>query len=171
MSRHGENIHKRKDGRWEARYIPKGKMAYKSVYGKSYQEAKEKLRAALQEEPKPAARKKLVSDACREWLRHIQIEVKRSTYANYLFQVERHIIPYFNTMSLKKLNDSVIEGFIQEKTLHGRLDKKGGLSPKTVHDLSVILSQIISYAKENGDIALECDIVTKTPKTKKIDIL
>lgn len=42
----GENIFKRKDGRWEARYI-KGRTAerkiiYGFVYGKTYKEAKEK---------------------------------------------------------------------------------------------------------------------------------
>lgn len=46
MGRHGENIHKRKDGRWEARVIVSdscsGKSHYRYLYGKSYQEAKEK---------------------------------------------------------------------------------------------------------------------------------
>ena len=41
MARHGENIRKRKDGRWEARYIAsyddKGKAVYKSVYGNTYE--------------------------------------------------------------------------------------------------------------------------------------
>ena len=36
MSKYGENIYRRKDGRWEARYIfmrlPNGKAKYKSVY-------------------------------------------------------------------------------------------------------------------------------------------
>ncbi len=42
--RKGENIFKRKDGRWEARYI-KGydKAKYGFCYGKSYKEAKEKV--------------------------------------------------------------------------------------------------------------------------------
>ena len=46
MSRKGENITKRKDGRWEARIIKgydcKGKAQYAYLYGKSYSEAKEK---------------------------------------------------------------------------------------------------------------------------------
>lgn len=47
MARHGENIHKRKDGRWEGRYPvyseEKGRKIYRSVYGRSYQEVKGKL--------------------------------------------------------------------------------------------------------------------------------
>lgn len=49
MARHGENIRKRKDGRWEGRYPvysqEKGRNVYRSVYGRSYQEAKGKLEA------------------------------------------------------------------------------------------------------------------------------
>ena len=40
MSKRGENIYKRKDGRWEGRYIKErsadGKARYAYVYGKSY---------------------------------------------------------------------------------------------------------------------------------------
>ena len=46
MCRKGENIRKRKDGRWEARYIKyrdqEGKIHYGSIYGKSYREVKDK---------------------------------------------------------------------------------------------------------------------------------
>lgn len=42
----GENIFKRRDGRWEARYIkgrdPAGKIKYGFCYGKTYREAKRK---------------------------------------------------------------------------------------------------------------------------------
>lgn len=47
MPRRGENIYKRKDGRWEGRLLrghhPNGKAIYQYVYGKSYSEAKRKL--------------------------------------------------------------------------------------------------------------------------------
>lgn len=43
MSRKGENIYKRKDGRWEARYIKEhrinGRIHYGYCYGKTYHEA------------------------------------------------------------------------------------------------------------------------------------
>ena len=43
----GENIFKRKDGRWEARYIKgyevSGKIKYGFCYGRTYREAKEKV--------------------------------------------------------------------------------------------------------------------------------
>lgn len=51
MSRTGENIYKRKDGRWEARYIDSydgnGKAKYKYLYAPTYTEVKAKLLKAL----------------------------------------------------------------------------------------------------------------------------
>lgn len=47
MPRKGENIYKRKDGRWEGRYIrsydSEHKAKYAYVYGKTYSEVKRKL--------------------------------------------------------------------------------------------------------------------------------
>ena len=44
MGKRGENIRKRKDGRWEARVkiCKDGKQVYHSIYGHSYKEVKEK---------------------------------------------------------------------------------------------------------------------------------
>mgnify|MGYP001089654909 CR=1 FL=1 len=50
MSRRGENIRKRKDGRWEGRYyiteLQSGKTITRSVYARTYNEVKEKLLSA-----------------------------------------------------------------------------------------------------------------------------
>ena len=47
MSKKGENIYKRRDGRWEARYIKfhtsEGQVQYGYCYGKTYHEAREKV--------------------------------------------------------------------------------------------------------------------------------
>ena len=52
MSRKGENIYKRKDGRWEGRYKTNtgvnGRTQYKSCYGKIYREVKLKLEQCRQ---------------------------------------------------------------------------------------------------------------------------
>ena len=59
MARHGENIRKRKDGRWEGRCLlynkEKGKQRYRSVYGRTYEEAREKL-AVLRNRQKESAK-------------------------------------------------------------------------------------------------------------------
>ena len=74
----GENIFKRKDGRWEARYIKgyelSGKIKYGFCYGKTYKEAKEKVTkykaALLVGKPTPQTGKRhRFAFYCNEWLR------------------------------------------------------------------------------------------------------
>ena len=52
MARKETNIYKRKDGRWEARYVKEigldGKKRYGSVYGASYTEAQQKRLVIMQ---------------------------------------------------------------------------------------------------------------------------
>ena len=51
MARKGENIYKRKDGRWEARFIAsrdeEGHAKYRSLYARSYSEVKRKRQEAM----------------------------------------------------------------------------------------------------------------------------
>ncbi len=74
----GENIIKRKDGRWEARYIKgyelSGKIKYGFCYGKTYKEAKEivtKCKAALVSgQPLPKSNSKhRFTFYCDEWFK------------------------------------------------------------------------------------------------------
>ncbi len=53
MARHGENIFKRKDGRWEARIIIRrdGVHAYRSLYGATYTGAKAKKEDFIRRSP------------------------------------------------------------------------------------------------------------------------
>lgn len=75
----GENIFRRRDGRWEARYIKgrelSGKIKYGYCYGKTYREAKEKAakrKAALANgAPLPTAERKNRSPAIA-WNGYIQ---------------------------------------------------------------------------------------------------
>lgn len=51
MSRKGENIYKRKDGRWEGRYMKgrgeNSKIYYGYVYGKSHREVRERMKKIM----------------------------------------------------------------------------------------------------------------------------
>ncbi len=90
----GENIFRRRDGRWEARYSKgrelSGKIKYGYCYGKTYREAKEKAekcKAALASgNPLPTSRTpNLFSAYCMGWLHAKKSKVKESTYIKYCF--------------------------------------------------------------------------------------
>ena len=82
------NIYKRKDGRWEARYIKgikaDGKKLYGSVYGKTYAEAKDKQAKFIIERSSPKQSEKItLSELTHEWLGSIENSVKKTTYQKY----------------------------------------------------------------------------------------
>ena len=90
----GENIFRRRDGRWEARYIKgrelSGKIKYGYCYGKTYREAKVKAakhKAALENGallPTATTQKqKPFSSYCLGWLHTKKCTVKESTYIKY----------------------------------------------------------------------------------------
>lgn len=159
MGRHGENIRKRTDGRWEARYIQyydsKGKAVYRYIYGKTYAEVKQKRKTAMSQESNVSqtsigTSKLTFRQLAEEWLIVKRAQVKQSTYANYVNMLNNHIYPRLGNVYVSSLTTQTLEKFLQSKLLHGRLDGKGGLSGKTVSDLSSILKLILQYAKRNG---------------------
>lgn len=90
MSKKGENICKRKDGRWEGRYlkcIPGEKPRFGYVYVKSYREVREKLReAAAKWKEQPVAQKEKpmsFRDAALAWEQQTFPQVKQSTRVKY----------------------------------------------------------------------------------------
>ncbi|MGF0033578.1 tyrosine-type recombinase/integrase [Bariatricus sp. SGI.154] len=159
MGRRGENIRKRKDGRWEARilcsYNSDGKAKYHSLYGKSYLEVKEKRnkllgnQMAVYEKSIYKSNQK-VTFGCimTEWLDIRKDSVKESTYAHYVNLVEKHILPELGELYLSAVTSGIIDTFLRNKLHSGRLDGKGGLSPKTVADIRSILLLGLEYAKQ-----------------------
>lgn len=157
MARRGENIYKRKDGRWEGRYIKGqdifGKAKYGYVYAKTYMEVKEKLNEIKTQplnvniNPENA---KTVEQMCFIWLDEIKSQLKSSSYVKYYNIVNNHIIPSIGKYKIQFLDTATIRRFTDEKLTHGRIDGTGGLSPKTVKDYLSVIKLIIDYASNIG---------------------
>ena len=138
MPRRGENIRKRKDGRWEARYIKgyreDGTARYGSLYAKSYAEAKEKKAAALAQTSLPRG-----ADACMpvvfdsiitEWLSCQRHSVKEPTYLHYRRLADTHIRPELGGVRVRQFTQETLGRNVDHKFTWGRLDGTGGLSVK-----------------------------------------
>lgn len=174
MSKKGENIYKRKDGRWEGRYVraydENGKMKYGYIYAATYREAKQKLEEKkyhvgnlwVESAPNCNMRYSKILDA---WLQSTYINIKESTYARYFRLIETHIRPILGKYDICKISTQLIEGFILDQLDSGRLDGKGGLSPKTVTDMLTIIKSSMEYARYNG-FGILCDLRKLTIKKK-----
>lgn len=164
MSRRGENIRKRKDGRWEGRYYewePKcGKNKIHSVYAKSYGEIKEKLIAAkvsaecrrkefMGEESSNWEEKDCVEELsntevsfsiiAKEWLTGIEQTKKYTTYIKYHFIYQKYIQEKLEKLPFSQLEEGVFEEIFQK-------EEKEPLSDSLKKSISCVLNQILTYA-------------------------
>ena len=136
MARKGLNIHKRKDGRWEARYIKsrntQGKPRYGYLYATSYHEARNNLQKVIQvlnatdNEKVPATNNKFM-DFSVIWLENSLSSLKESTYIRYRILLNCYLMPSFQQFQMseitrervctfcKGLETSVYKGYKQDK--------------------------------------------------------
>lgn len=149
MSRRGENIHKRKDGRWEARYekgrTEKGTIIYGFLYGKSYREAKAKKLQALQKQM-PMQRSKnysafQIQELSSLWLEYVHFNLKESTYMCYAALVQKHIVPYFKKNPQQLLSKNGLQIFYNAKIA-------SGLSTQSVKMILMLLERILAFSEE-----------------------
>lgn len=144
----GENIFRRKDGRWEARYAKgyglSGKIRYGFCYGKTYKEAKEKATLAkaalLSGKAIPTAgAKRRFSFFCDEWLETNRINLRESTYIKYAAMLGKHIKPKLGDCFPPAISSPLIGEFTDALLF------EEGLAPKTVRDILVLLRSILAY--------------------------
>lgn len=160
MPKRGNNIYKRKDGRWEARYVKgisaDGKKLYGSVYGKTYTEAKDKQALYIQDCLSSNSQSSIsLSALMHEWLNHIENTVKNSTFQKYRSIVKNHIDSHIiGSLPIRYLSAKSYCDYSKSK-----LDA-GILSPKTVNDIIIVIGLALSYAEEVYNI--------KKPKLQRV---
>ena len=170
MARRGENIYKRKDGRWEGRYKngfkPDGKTKYSSIYGKSYAEVRSALvqkRVQIQKEATVCRLK--FGEIIQMWLKSLKNTVKESTYANYLMKTEKHILSRLGGISYDKLTVENLNDFVAERL-------ESGLSAKYVSDISVLIKSATKFAHRQFGYADKAEFMSlpkkDTPAEKRI---
>lgn len=165
MPRRGENIYKRKDGRWEARYIEYydevGKAHYKSIYAKTYVEVKnkkQKVNLPEQQWSKTVTEQTSISfgEVCGLWLCKIQSHVKESTYVKYRGILDTYVIPKLGANITGKINMQIMEQYFASLLEHGKSDGTG-LSAKSVSDIKSVIKMVLIFAMQEEKVCC-CNI-------------
>lgn len=154
MPRRGENIRKRKDGRWEGRFIigyqNNGKAIYKSVYGKTYKETKEKLENEKKNtNPKKESDKKqfeekqekkiIFSEAMEQWLAYKKFSLAPSSILKYERLIKKHICPELGTVYVQDVNTALILELLENKA------KEQELSSSMLQSILYIVKAVCEY--------------------------
>lgn len=169
MPRKGENIYKRKDGRWEGRYIKEydfnNRAKYASVYAHSYLEVKHKL--ALAKTTKAYFENTSDSDSFEyyaiKWLSDMKPQIKHSTYVKYTNIINNHLLILLGDKKIRTITTEVIKNYVTQKLKDGNITNQKGLSPKSVKDIISVIKLIVKYAEGLGE-NVPCDFEQLTIK-------
>lgn len=159
MARKGDNIYKRKDGRWEGRYKkvtePDGSTKYGYIYGNSFSEVKQKLIVAKSEILLSSISTKDSETTCSfgviacEWLEHCQITLKHSSYMKYTNLLRSYILPTLRDVMVNDIHPDQIRKLCDDLLSCG--GKNGnGLCTKTVSDVLCVIRSILKYSQSKG---------------------
>ena len=153
MARHGENIRKRKDGRWEGRYpvysMEKERKVYRSVYGRTYEEVREKLTiqkdlvknggiisdTETKLQPQILLKDIMLTDMLQEWLAAIKEKRKPSTYVKYSLICRNHLERNFENITIAEITNSLVREKISDT-----------LSESVQKSIYCVLNQVLKYA-------------------------
>lgn len=171
MARRGENIFKRKDGLWEARYVKEidifGKKKYGSVYARSYTEVKEKrqdILATINLVPQvKSIRRMTLSELTQEWLSVNKNRLKLSTYQKYQSFYEVHISKSIGKMPVMYLNVVSVQRFAEEEL-------KTGISARTVNAILVFIHTCLKYGNRQYHLPI-VEIIYLKESRKEMRVL
>jgi integrase len=165
----GENIYKRKDGRWEGRY-PKGRKAdgrihYGYIYGYSYRIVKERLIEKKAEQIKlPSLSIRQFQGVFAQWVNYwlaeiMRSKIKESTYASYTNKFQLYILPLLGKLSLERITAADIEQVISVQ--------QQKLSINSIHIIFGLMNSCFEAAKERNYISINPCRQVHLPKKEK----
>ncbi|EOH98246.1 hypothetical protein UAW_01427 [Enterococcus haemoperoxidus ATCC BAA-382] len=168
MARKGENIYKRKDGRWEGRYI-KGRKAnglihYGYVYGQTYTEVKKKLTIKKATMFSAQDQSEQFYGSLNNWLDYwlekiISTKVKPGTFDSYKSKLDCHVRPLIGEIRLSDLTVEHINKFIENT------QKK--ISINSLHSVFRVLKTSLRYAQKLHFVKSSVYENVELPKGKK----
>lgn len=153
MSRRGENIYKRKDGRYEGRYVigktPGGRTRFGYIYGYQYAQVKhdllqKKMELLSRRDQAPFISTLTLSDWLFLWLKNEVLgSVKPSSYQTYHNQITRHVIPRLGHIRLGDITPETVRGFLFEM-------QTAGLAYNTVKGCYRLFASAMRSAVDEG---------------------
>ena len=101
------------------------------------------------------------------WLPAKRMNLRLSTWNGYRSIIELHVIPRVGRLPLRRLRAHHLESLYAELLASGRRDGKGGLDPKTVLEVHVILHKALRDACKQGLVVRNIASDAEAPKRRR----
>ena len=177
MPKRGENIYKRKDGRWEGRFAKEkqdGKTHYGYVYAKTYAEVKEKLlyeKTHYMEVTMLHSNKNFTfHELAEEWFCSLQPQIKESSSVKYRNILESYLYPTFSNRNIYSIEENELREFAGSLLKNGKKNQTG-LSPKSVTGIISVMKSVFLFGNQKGfDISIDTNniYIKQNPHTMRI---
>ena len=167
MPRRGENIYKRKDGRWEGRVQKKdsacGKRCYKSIYGKTYREVKLKLEKEKISQAQVDIKFPNMQEAAAIWIEDREKYWKPTTSSIYMQILNKYIVYYLGHMKINTITTKILEDFVI--TLMNK--RENLLSLNYLSYICAIVIRILTYINKRNayELVLPDNPISKNRKS------
>jgi integrase len=135
-------------GRW--RQLTKGGFRTKREAQAALNEAKAALRAGTFVE---SSRLTLGAFLIEQWLPTARAVVRPTTWTTYRIYAEAQVVPALGHIPLQALTAAHLNRLYSDLAHHGRRDGRGGLKPKSVRHVHVLLHKALSDAVRWGLVA------------------
>ena len=152
MARRGENIYRRKDGRYEGRYVigkkNNGQTKFGYVYGYQYAEVRNALLLKRASIMGNASSESISHKTFLEWAEEWRINmlcgsVKSSSYQTYMNILNHHLLPAFGSYMLSSITAESIHSYLKEM-------EQRNYAASTIRGILRLLSAIMRSAVEEG---------------------
>jgi integrase len=100
-----------------------------------------------------------------QWLPAKKLHLAASTHRGYERNVARHILPALGRVSIRRLRYQQIEA-LYDTLLH--LAEGKGLSPKTVHEIHLIIKGALADALRRGLVTRNVAVIARAPKQRAL---
>ena len=161
-------------GKFEIGHDSKGNRRFKTCRAKTEREVRQLLKDLMDKHRagiNVTTNAIKVGDFFEDWFyKNVVNNLRLSTSQSYEMIIRRHIKPQIGNIPLAELSREDVRNFYNFLYADGRLNGKGGLAPKTVENIHLVLSSGINYALNEGLIIKNPLLTVKLRREGKKEI-
>jgi integrase len=146
------------------RQLTKGGFRTKREAQAALNDAVAALRTATFVEPSKVTLGAFLAD---QWLPTIRTAIRPNTWTTYRIYAETHVIPALGKVPLQAVSALHLNQLYADLAAHGRRDGRGGLAPKSIRHVHVLLHKALGDALRWGLVARNVAAAADPPRVPR----